>query len=111
MVLIREGKQLNKSSRASARQNCYVRSPPAPQTRAFCGEVRARRRQDVSRTRHWQRVSERTLFVMLPLMLATRTMLPPFPKRAIWRPAACAVNSTPFTFTSITCGIDDALGQ
>lgn len=46
-----------------------------------------------------------TLFVIEPLMLAMRTMLPPFPKRAICRPAACAVNRTPFTFTSITCGM------
>ena len=40
---------------------------------------------------------------MLPLMLATRMMLPPFPKRSIWRPAACAVNRTPFTFMFNTC--------
>lgn len=32
-----------------------------------------------------------------------RTMLPPFPKRSICCPAACAVNSTPFTLTSRTC--------
>ena len=44
----------------------------------------------------------RTLFVIVPLMLAMRMMLPPFPNRAIWRPAACAVYNTPFVFTFIT---------
>ena len=47
----------------------------------------------------------RTLLVIVPLMLAMRTMLPPFPKRAIWRPAAWAVKRTPLTFTSMTCGV------
>ena len=44
-----------------------------------------------------------TLFVMLPDIDAIRMMLPPCPNRAICRPAACAVNSTPVVFTSTTC--------
>ena len=52
--------------------------------------------------RPW-RNERRTLLVMLPLMLATRMILPPFPKRSIWRPAACAVNRTPLTFILNTC--------
>ena len=37
-------------------------------------------------------------------MLAIRMMLPPFPNRSICWPAAWAVKSAPFTFTSKTCG-------
>ena len=43
-----------------------------------------------------------TLFVILPDMDAMRIILPPRPNRAICRPAACAVNSTPVVFTSST---------
>lgn len=50
-----------------------------------------------------------TLSDIEPALLAMRTMLPPFPKRTICRPAACAVNITPLTLTSITCGMHPQL--
>jgi hypothetical protein len=45
-----------------------------------------------------------TLFVMEPLGVieAIRMMLPLFPNLAIYLPAACAVNSTPFVLMFIT---------
>ena len=44
-----------------------------------------------------------TLFVMLPLIDAMSMILPGILNRSIWRPTACAVYSTPFVFTLITC--------
>ena len=43
-----------------------------------------------------------TSIATLPQMLATRMMLPPFPKRIICCPAAWAVNRAPPAFTPIT---------
>ena len=40
---------------------------------------------------------------MWPATLAIKMMLPPVPSLSIWRPAACAVNSTPLRLISMTC--------
>jgi hypothetical protein len=40
---------------------------------------------------------------MVPLMLAMRVMLPPFPNRRICLPTAWAVKKTPSQLTFITC--------
>ena len=53
-------------------------------------------------TLHRDMLRLRTLFVMEPLIEAINMMLPLFPKRAICRPAACAVYNTPLVFTPIT---------
>ena len=89
------------SCRHRARQHEQISERDAS-TRAV-GARRAGPSNTIARSLAAERGTQRTLFVILPLMLATRTILPPFPNRAIWRPAACAVNSTPFTLTSMTC--------